>query len=193
MPNNRLLAQEEVSIYVTTLLDAACEDGGTSRALEALEQLQEIAAIYRGNADIRDTLSDPTYTPQMRHSLALAAFSEACELVRGVLACMAERGSMKLLPHVCYAYEQQVEARLGVCVVEVTTYCELDDELRELIKNKLEPDLGLKVVLRERIDKDLLGGIVIDVHGKRIDASVASMLKRAHSVLTEIHDGGESS
>ena len=68
---------------------------------------------------------------------------------------------------------------------------ELDDRLREVITKKAEADLGTNVVLREHIDKSLLGGILMSANGKRIDASVLSQLESARNVLKLSTDGGE--
>ena len=60
---------------------------------------------------------------------------------------------------------------------------ELNDDLRDLIKNKVKNELGKDAVLNERINKNMLGGIIMSVQGKRIDASVRAQLDRARIVL----------
>ena len=67
----------------------------------------------------------------------------------------------------------------------------LDDGLRQLITEKAEADLGRRAVLRERIDASILGGIIMDVDGNYIDASMISQLNRARNVLKDTTDGGE--
>ena len=67
----------------------------------------------------------------------------------------------------------------------------LDDNLRTLITRKAEADLGKKIVLRERIDKSILGGIIMSANGKRIDASIISQINHARQVLKDSSDGGE--
>ena len=81
----------------------------------------------------------------------------------------------------------QALAETGAAVTAV----ELDDHLREVITKKAEADLGTNVVLREHIDKSLLGGILMSANGKRIDASVLSQLESARNVLKLSTDGGE--
>ena len=83
------------------------------------------------------------------------------------------------------------DAVLNVTVVDVTTVVPLDDHLREVITKKSEADLGTKVVLRESIDKSLIGGILMSANGKRIDASMTSQLEAARNVLKHSTDGGE--
>ena len=69
----------------------------------------------------------------------------------------------------------EMVGRVGSEAVSYThLVVELDDHLREVITKKAEADLGTNVVLREHIDKSLLGGILMSANGKRIDASVLS-------------------
>ena len=76
-------------------------------------------------------------------------------------------------------------------MVDVTTAVPLDDGLRQLITEKAEADLGRRAVLRERIDASILGGIIMDVDGNYIDASMISQLNRARNDLKDTTDGGE--
>ena len=76
-------------------------------------------------------------------------------------------------------------------MVDVTPAVPLDDGLRQLITEKAEADLGRRAVLRERIDASILGGIIMDVDGNYIDASMISQLNRARNVLKDTTDGGE--
>lgn len=191
MPTNRLLAKEEVATYVNLLLEAAMNEGGQERVFDVRDQLETVLRIYRGNADLRDALVNPAYSPEQRGRLAANVFEGVDPLVNSVIAVMAERGNLGKLSAVVSSFEEASEEKLGVCVVDVTTVVSLDDELRTVITDKLSKDLGKNVVLREHIDKSILGGIIMSTHGKRIDASVASQLERTRNVLTESNDGGE--
>lgn len=191
MPTNRLLVKEEVATYVRMLLEAAMNEGGQERVLEVRDQLEAVLGLYRGNADLRDALADPAYSPEQRGRLAATVFEGVDPLVNSVIAVMAERGDLGRLSAVASSYEEASEEKLGVCVVDVTTAVALDDELRTAITEKLSKDLGKSVVLREHLDASILGGIIMSTHGKRIDASVASQLEHTRNVLTESNDGGE--
>lgn len=191
MPSNRLLAKEEVATYSGMLLDAVYADGGEDRVLDVRDQLEQVLAIYRGNADLRDALNDPVFLPEQRHALAANVFEGIDPLAVSVFAVMAERGDFDKLSQVVSAYRDASEEKLGVCVVDVTTVVALDDELRRVISDKLSADLGKGVVLREHIDGSILGGIIMTTQGKRIDASVSSQLEHTRAVLTQSYDGGE--
>lgn len=191
MPTNRHVQKEKVATYASVLLDAALAAGGQDAVLEVRDQAERIIRIMRSNMDLSSSLQDSSYTPEQRNSLARNVFAQAYPVLIDVLAVMAERGDFALLSRVWESYGEQVERKLNVTVVDVTTVVPLDDHLREVITKKAEADLGTRVVLRESIDKSLIGGILMSANGKRIDASMTSQLEAARNVLKHSTDGGE--
>ncbi|WP_165248442.1 ATP synthase F1 subunit delta [Adlercreutzia sp. ZJ141] len=193
MPINRQIVKEQVATYAAVLLDGVYEAGGQNDVLEVRDQLESIVRIMRSNMDLASAIGDSSYTAEQRAEVVRGVFATANPVLVDVLAVMAERGDTDLLPRVSEAYGQQLEAKLNMTVVDVTTVVELDDHLREVIVRKAETDLGTKVVLREHIDPSLLGGILMNANGKRIDASILTQLENARTVLKDTTDGGERS
>lgn len=191
MATNRLVVKEEVAVFASVLFDSANGAGGQEAVLEVREQMAEVIRLMRSDLDLTMALSNPDFTPEARRALVENVFAECHLAFREVLAVMAERGHADLLPRVNDEFRALLGERLGICVVDVTTAVPLDDGLRQLITEKAEADLGKKAVLRERIDKSILGGIIMDVDGNYIDASMISQLNRARNVLKDTTDGGE--
>ena len=191
MPTNRLIVKEEVAVYAAGLCDGAFEAGGQEAVLEVRDQMVRVAGAMRTNMELSVALSDPGYTPEQRGELARNVFAGCNPVLLDVLAVLAERGDAALLPRVLENYAEQLQSKLNLCVVDVTTAVPLDDALRRIITEKAEADLDTNVVLRESVDKSILGGIIMSTNGKRIDASVASQLDHARNVLKTTTDGGE--
>ena len=191
MPTNRLLEKEKVATYVSVLLDSAYAAGGQDAVLEVRDQSEQVFRIMRSNIDLLSTFEDTSYTAQERGQVARAVFADCNPALLDVLVVMAERRDFGLLRHVWENYKCALEEKLDVRVVDVTTVVELDDHLREVIKNKAQADLGKEVVLRERIDPSLLGGLTMSTGDVYIDASVVSQLEHARTVLKDTTDGGE--
>ena len=151
-------------MYAAVLFDGAFEAGGQEAVLEVRDQMVRVAGAMRTNMELSVALSDPGYTPEQRGELARNVFAGCNPVLLDVLAVLAERGDAALLPRVL---------------------------LRRIITEKAEADLDTNVVLRESVDKSILGGIIMSTNGKRIDASVASQLDHARNVLKTTTDGGE--
>ena len=185
MPINRLVVKEEVATYANALFENANAQGGVEEVLDVYSQAEKIVGIVIGDMDLSHALNSSDYSPEQRHNLAKAVFADANPVLSEVLAVMAERKNMDLLYRVFHEFVQDVSDKLNLCIVEVTTVVPLDDQLRKLITDKAEADLGKQVVLRESIDKSILGGIIMSTNGKRIDASVLTQLNHARNVLKE--------
>lgn len=191
MQTNRLIIKEEVATYSSVLFDGAKAAGGQDAILEVRDQLEQVMQFIRTNMDLSTALSDSSYTPMQRNEIAKNVFAGFNPILIEVIAVMAERDNISLLPRIWDSYEELIESKLNITVVDVTTVVPLDDKLRKLITEKVKADLGKDIVLRERIDESLLGGIIMSAQGKRIDASVLSQLESARSVLKTTKDGGE--
>lgn len=183
MPTNRLVEKEKVAIYANALIEAASNMGGREAAAEIYDQIGSLATIMRGNSVLVETLDDPMLAPAQRAEVATNVFKDADASVASVLAVMAERGDIKLFNRVATAYEALVSEKFNVTVVDVTTAVELDDHLREVITKKAAKDFGTDVVLREHIDKSILGGVLLSAGGSRLNASVKWQLENARIAL----------
>ena len=191
MPTNRLVIKETVDTYAQVLLDAANAAGGQEAVLEVRDQLEVVTKALRSNIDLQVALAEKAYTPEQREELVRNVFTGMPPALVDVLLVMSERDDLELANRVYAAFDGLIEEKLGVVVVDVTTAVPLDDALRETISNKAAQDLGKKVVLRERVDKSILGGIIMSASGRRIDASIATQLDTARTVLKTTTDGGE--
>ncbi|MBQ9691359.1 MAG: ATP synthase F1 subunit delta [Eggerthellaceae bacterium] len=192
MTANRLLLQQEVALYATELFNSARETGDVERVFAIRDELENFLRIYRGDVELRSVLSaDGPYAPEERYKLASGVFADMDPLLGSVLSLMAERGTLDEISRMNAKFRDTVEEQLGVAIVDVTTVVALDDDLRELVSNKVKDDLGKDIILREHIDPTILGGIIMTTQGKRIDASVRARLENARVVLSDSHDGGE--
>lgn len=189
MRTSRALAKQIVAAYAGCLFDAVSGDDAVDVAYAQLEAVQR---LVRSHAPLRDALLDESVSGEQRANVARGVFAGLIPALVDTLAIMAEREDFRLLSSVIEVYGQVAEERRGVVAVDVTTAVELSEALRESIANKLATDLGKGVVLREKVDPAIIGGIVLSTHGKRIDASIASQLENARVVLSTAHTGGEA-
>jgi F-type H+-transporting ATPase subunit delta len=100
-----------------------------------------------------------------------------------VVKAMLENSDLETLRLSTRLFETKIGEEFSVCIVDVTTAVELDDNLRSLIKDKVKNELGMDAILHETQDKSIVGGIIMSVNGKCIDASMITQLNHARSVL----------
>jgi F-type H+-transporting ATPase subunit delta len=188
MRTSRALAKQITDTYAEVLFEAAVNEG----AVDTIgAQLDEVQFVVRGHAELRNAVTDDSLPAQKRLSVLRSVFPGLHPAIDGALAVMVEQDNFDLLSGVVEAYDRVAEERRNVVVADVTTAIPLTESLRRSISKKVSADLGRDVVLREKVDPTILGGIIIDAGGRRIDASVASQLEKARAVLsTNAFTGG---
>lgn len=188
MRTSRALAKQIIGAYAGVLFEAAVL---TDTVDEVYAQMDAVQRLVRSHAPLRDALLDDSVEPARRSQVARDVFAGLDPALVSTLAVMAERGNFDLLSSMAETYTLVAEEERGMVAVDVTTAVELTDSLRESITTKLAADLGKGVVLREKVDPSIIGGIVLSTHGQRVDASISSQLEAARMVLSTAHHGGE--
>ena len=183
MPTNRLIVKEQIAIYAQLLFEAAQNEGDAEYVLQVCNQAKQMAKAIRGNADFDSALRDPGYTPEQKAQLVRGVFADAEPVLVNTVAVMAERGELDYLPRVTAIMEDRIADELNLIIVDVETAVELDDHLRDLIKQKAEKELGKKAVLNERVNKALLGGIILSTKDERLDASLVMQVEKTREAL----------
>lgn len=107
------------------------------------------------------------------------------------LAAMQREDDLDLIAEVAKHYKELLDAHDKTVSVTVTTAVPMDDDLRAKVRTKAERDLRSPVYLVERVDPGIIGGIMLEVRGKRYDASVRAQLANIRKTLSASFIGGE--
>jgi F-type H+-transporting ATPase subunit delta len=82
-----------------------------------------------------------------------------------------------LAPEIAAAFRNLVQERSGIERVHATTAVALTDTERIQLQAKLRESTGHEVVLETAVDPELLGGLVVQIGDRLIDASTRSRLQ----------------
>jgi F-type H+-transporting ATPase subunit delta len=100
------------------------------------------------------------------------------QLVRDFVALVADHGRGEQLPDIANAYRDLVDADAGRVRAHVRSAIALTDEERATLAARLGAALGKTVVVEDRVDTELLGGLVAEVGSLVADASLDGQLAR---------------
>lgn len=107
----------------------------------------------------------------------------ADELVRNFLRLTADKGRIGEIEEIAREFDRLVARAEGILDVELTTAVELSDEETRGVISQIEKASGRKVEATQRVDPDLIGGIVLQAGSLRLDASVRGRLNRLRREL----------
>ena len=179
-------------LYAEAMLGLG-EERGASDAL--LEELQELIAFLDQSPKVEHFLSSPLVDAEGRARVIDEVFrGTASDLLVDSLQVINRKGRLGQLRAIAEAYRLAHHELRGWVEVHVRTAVPLDDALRARLREAIAASTGKQPTLIERIDPSLIGGMVVEVAGKKIDASVASRLQDLSEALLarasrEIHSG----
>ena len=164
-----------VSTYAEALFEAALE---REELEETLENLKEFVDALHESEELREFFYG-VHIPEAQKRRAIDALTEEMTTsTRNFLKILIDNGRAEILEDVVPRYEDLVEEYQGKVEVELTTAVELSDEMLDRVRSRLGEILdGREILLETNVNPDLLGGAIVRVGERQIDASIRGQLQ----------------
>ncbi|MEL7061485.1 MAG: ATP synthase F1 subunit delta [Acidobacteriota bacterium] len=182
------------SVYSTALLELAV----AADSVESIgDQLDALAHEADRNADFRRFLSSPLIdADERRGSIERMFRGRLDDLLVDTLQVADSKGRLALLPALAEAYRRELQQRRNEVDVFVRTAIDIDQPTRDKIATAARSYTGQTPILHETVDPKLIGGIVIEVGDRKVDASVRHEVEKYRRLFEarasrELLRGGE--
>jgi F-type H+-transporting ATPase subunit delta len=167
--------------YAQSLLELAQE---RNQAEPVGQEMAALRQIVDQNPDIRETLTNPAISIVERAKLLDRAFRhQVSELVFNTLGVLNHKGRLGLLSQISQGYDDLLDELLGKVEVDLTVAQKLTHEQLEQARQQISAALKREAVVHQYVDENVLGGIVLRVGDKLIDASVRYQLQAMREQL----------
>ena len=179
------MSSEISARYATAVFELAKE----TDSLSAVERdLDALDAALDASPDFRLLITSPVYTRSEQEAAvaALAGRMELSETVSRTLALMAQKRRLFVLRQLVAAVRGMIAAERGEVTADVTTPVHLAQGQLDRLAGELATALGKDVKIRQAVDKDLIGGLVIRVGSRMIDSSIRSKLLNLQNAMKEV-------
>ncbi len=168
--------------YATALYELADE----RRALdEAVEQADALGRLIDGSPPLRALLRNPVLDVAQGRDAMLSVMEQQGfgSLLQHFVGVIANNRRLPELRTILASFAALVASRRGIVVAEVASAHPLTDLQRtQLLARLTEAGYG-RVNIQERVDRSLLGGLVVRVGARLYDASLRSRLARLHYAM----------
>jgi F-type H+-transporting ATPase subunit delta len=164
------------SRYVKSLLGLAVERGVLDQVHQDMLMLDR---IFGTNRDLVNMLRSPIIRHEKKRSVLEKIFkSNVNSLTFDIIDILTRKNRESLLPAISKEFHVAYNENKGIGKATVTTTVPMDAALRaeiEIIVKQLSKKS--KIELEEKVDQNLIGGFVLNVDDRQIDASIKSKLK----------------
>lgn len=167
--------------YAQSLLELANQG---NRAADIGAELEGIGEILENEPVFRDYLADPGIGDAERTAAIEKIFrGRVSDLLYNFLGVLNNNRRLRLLGQIVSAYDDLLEAQIGNVEVDVTTAQRLSPEELEQVRGRVSETIKKNAIIHQYIDETIIGGLVIRIGDKVIDASVKQQLQSMRQQL----------
>lgn len=153
---------------------------------EVLMQLLELKKLFRSQPDFIRLLGNMSLSKEERVKIIDSVLrGQVHPYLLNFLKILCERGALTEYEGCLSAFKTLYNQAHGIVEATVTTAVALDDEQRARMSEKLSAKTGKTVVLTEKVDASLMGGVLLEMNGQRYDNTLKNRLKSIHSAMVQ--------
>ncbi len=173
-------------IYGGSLYDLAKEEGLTQAILE---QAGEVEMLFSQNPSYRTLLAEPSLPKKERCGLLDQAFAESLHpYLLNFLKILCEENLLAEYSGCVEAYQERYDSDHGIARAKVYSAVALTESQKQALRDRLQKQSGKQVILTEKLQPSVLGGLRVEMEGLQYDGTVAGRLRRLHRDLKETQE-----
>jgi F-type H+-transporting ATPase subunit delta len=168
--------------YAAALLELGQEQGNLDALVRDVSALGE---TWNASAELRQVADNPLVSQEAKKaSIAeIASRLGVGAAAKNLALLLSDRRRLAALPHIAGRLQVLADERRGVVRAEVTTAAPLGEAYFARLQAALERLTGKRVVVEQRQDASLIGGVVARVGDRVYDGSVRSRLRSVREAL----------
>lgn len=175
------MATETTGLIAERYASALYELADEAKALDQVAgDLRALKAMMASSQDLVRLIRSPVLgrSDQAKAATALAEKAGFHDLSKRFVGTLAQNRRLFALSSVINAFLAELARRRGEATADVTSAVALTPAQTQALEEALKSVVGSKVSVDLKVDKSLIGGLVVRVGSRMIDTSLATKLRR---------------
>ncbi len=179
-----MIAQQVAKKYAGALFRLASE---RNLVESAWKQFNDLAQYLEKDRSFLDFMAAPQVPDQNKERMITQAFAGLFEKpFFNFLMVLMRKRRITYLIEIIEEYDRLVRAEKGIAKATCITTTGLSDTERDKIIEKLTAKTSLKIELEDKVDKSIIGGMIIILHNQIIDGSIRYGLSTLKNRLMQV-------
>jgi len=172
MPSPRIAAR-----YAKSLIDLALEQGQLEAVYADMKWMQQVC---QQNRDFVNMLRSPIIKADAKQKMVAAITDNSIgALTASFNKLVIAKGRESILPEIASSFLEAYKQHKGIHTLLLTTAAPISAATRTALVDQVKKSAGFQhVELHEKVDPTLIGGFVLQVGDRLVDASIAYDLKK---------------
>jgi len=161
--------------YAKAILELSSETNAVDQVASDMERIVEAG---NDTGDFQVFLNSPVIKTDKKISILKVLFPEFTDLTTSFIELITKNKREYLLTEIASAFVSLLKKQNGIVPISVTSAVKLEKQTLNQILEKLKSHVDGAFEVTEEVDPSLIGGFVVRMEDKQIDASIASQLNR---------------
>ncbi len=171
------------SRYAKSFIDLTIEQGVFE---EACNDMKTIVGVCESNHDFVIFLKSPIIKTDKKLAVLSEIFKGKLSKVTDAYITLITNKKREIyLAEIAAEFINQYKEKKKILTAIVTTANGIDDATRKKVMEIVKGATTSEVVLQEKIDKNIIGGFIIRVGDKQVDASIAKKINSLKRTFKE--------
>lgn len=152
------------------------------------DQVRDLLAIWNDSPELREAMASPVLEPDAKKAALAGLFGDQLtDSLQNLLKLLADRQRIAVLDSVLVRFLELYRQLRNITLARVTSATPLSDEQQALLNQKVQSIAGTKAVEFDlKVDPALIGGFVVSLDSRVIDASLAGQVRRLGLELAKV-------
>tara|TARA_B100000700_G_scaffold270632_1_gene312912 strand:+ start:882 stop:1439 length:558 start_codon:yes stop_codon:yes gene_type:complete len=184
LSKNRTFSSEISQRYALALYDLSKEKNQTE---EFITNMTAFIKIFNSNKDLKNFVKNPTYSVENQKIvfdkiLSLMNFNK---LVKNFFQILIIKKRIFYLDKIIEEFLKLISLKRGEVTGNLISPKEIDENSILEIQREISTNIKRSIKLKSKIDKSLIGGIIIQIGSLMIDASIKNKLQKYKKLMSE--------
>jgi F-type H+-transporting ATPase subunit delta len=171
--------------YATALFDLALESNAVDQVRSDLDRFD---TLVNDIADLERLVRSPVYGAEAQTNALTAVLEKAAigGIAANFLKLVTSNRRLFAVREMIRAYRAQVARHKGEVTAQVTVAEPLNDAHRAAIQDALNAVTGKDVDLDVKVDRAIIGGLVVKLGSRMVDSSLRTKLNSIKHAMKEV-------
>lgn len=164
------------SRYAKSLFGLSQEQGNVDAVKADIEQ---IIAVIQANSQLQTVLKNPIISADKKYAILTALFEgKVNPLILSFFSILVKKGRGDLLLDIAQEFIREYNEVKGIVKATVISATALSENNLNNLASKIANEINAQVVLTNTVDPSLIGGFVVRIGDRQVDASIAGKLNK---------------
>jgi F-type H+-transporting ATPase subunit delta len=168
--------------YAKSLLDLSVEQGSLE---DVKNDMALILNVCEESSELRTALSSPVISPDKKLKVLNELFEKkVSKLTSSFIALIVSKGRGSILANIALSFGDLYLANKNILRAVIKSVDGVGEVLKKKVAELVKASYDKEVLIEEEKDETLIGGFVITIGDKQIDASVSQQLASMKNALS---------